>query len=193
MTQQPLRPFSANPSFKKLGSTCPIIIKHDFPNDDQNYLDEGLITMNSYKKRFRYAENFNKTSSPQRPVSAMMTSAHSKSAKIRASSSKNWHPASKAEFLSSVMKSIKNREKNEIKPIRKLQTMYFHSILYKVKQQKEDLDEKIRIMDNLKTDFKETDICILANTGAIDYILSLNAKANPMSCSNLLLSLIFVF
>jgi len=185
MTQQ-FRPYSANPS-KKLGSTCPIIIKHDFPNDDQNYLDEGLITMNSYKKRFRYDESFNK-GTPQRPTSALMMTAHPRSARIRASSSKNWHPASKAEFLSSVMKSIKNREKNEIKPIRKLKTMYFHSILYKVKQQKEDLDEKIRVMDNLKTDFKETDICILANTGAIDYILSLNAKANPTSCSNQLLS-----
>ena len=187
MTQN-FRPMSANPSFKKLGSTCPIIIKHDFPNEDQNYLDEGLITLNSYKKRFRYDESFNKALSTQRPTSALLTGNYPKSAKIRASSSKNWHPASKAEFLSSVMKSIKNREKNEIKPIRKLQTMYFHSILYKVKQQKEDLDEKIRAMDNLKTDFKETDICVLANSGAIDYILNLNAKANPMSCSNQLLS-----
>ena len=186
MAQQ-FRPFSANPS-KKLGSTCPIIIKHDFPNEDQNYLDEGLITLNSYKKRFRYDESFSKTAS-QRPMSALMASALPKSARIRASSSKNWHPASKAEFINSVMKSIKNREKNEIKPIRKLKTVYFHSILYKVKQQKEDLDEKIRRMDSSKTDFKETDICILANTGAIDYILNLNAKANPQSCSNQLLSI----
>lgn len=185
---QAFRPFSANSSVKKLGSTCPIIIKHDFPNEDQNYLDEGLITLNSYKKRFRYDDSNNII---QRPVSAFMSSPHQmKQIKIRASSSKNWHPSSKAEFLNSVMKSIKNREKNEIKPLRKLKTMYFHSILYKVKQQKEELDEKIRVMDNLKTDFKETDICILANTGAIDYILNLNAKANPTSCSSQLLSFI---
>lgn len=186
MTHQ-FRPFSANVSSKKLGSTCPIIIKHDFPNEDQNYLDEGLITLNSYKKRFRYDDS-NRTTQEQRPISAFMTGTNPRSSKIRASSSKNWHPSSKAEFLNSVMKSIKNREKNDIKPLRKLKTMYFHSILYKVKQQKEELDEKIRIMDNLKTDFKETDICILANSGAIDYILNLNAKANPTSCSSQLLS-----
>lgn len=62
----------------------------------------------------------------------------------RPSTSKNWHPNSKQEFIANVMKTMNKREKNEIKPIRKLETLFFHNILYKVKQQKEDLDEKIK-------------------------------------------------
>lgn len=98
---------------------------------------------------------------------------------------------------------MQNREKNEIKPLRKLETYYFHNILFKVKQQKEELDEKIKFyktskkkkiiifirnLDQMKMDLKETDICLLANSRAIDYILNLYAKTNPNSFSNTLLS-----
>jgi hypothetical protein len=142
-----------------------------------------------------------------RPYSAFNLGASQSNEKIsiaRPSTSKNWHPNSKQEFIANVMKTMSKREKNEIKPIRKLETMFFHNILYKVKQQKEDLDEKIRQaiffypyliffffirnLDRIKMDLKESDICLLGNSRAIDYILKLYANTNPNSLSNTLLS-----
>jgi hypothetical protein len=43
--------------FKKknnLGSKCPTIIKHDFPDESKNYLNDLLQEISSTKKRFRY-------------------------------------------------------------------------------------------------------------------------------------------
>ena len=57
--------------------------------------------------------------------------------------SSDWYVASKADFITNILKNTGQREKNEIKPIKKLNTYTLHSILYKMKKQKEDLDDKI--------------------------------------------------
>lgn len=39
---------------KTLGSTCPVIIKHEFPNEQKHYIDNVGQEMSSTKKRFIY-------------------------------------------------------------------------------------------------------------------------------------------
>lgn len=41
-------------SASQLGSICPIIIKHDFPNEFQHYIDNTYTSISSTQKRFRY-------------------------------------------------------------------------------------------------------------------------------------------
>lgn len=62
-----------------------------------------------------------------------------------------------------------------IKPARKLNTFSIHSALFKIKQQKEQLDCKIRDLEDLKTNFNEMDFYLMANSGAIDYMFNANA------------------
>lgn len=59
-----------------------------------------------------------------------------------------------------------------IKPARKLNTFQIHSALYKIKKQKEELDGKIRDLEDLKKNFNEMDFYLIANSGAVDYLLN---------------------
>ena len=63
-----------------------------------------------------------------------------------------------------------------IKPARKLNTFSIHSALFKIKKQKEELDGKIRELEDLKTNFNEMDFYLIANSGAVDYMF--NGQAN---------------
>ncbi len=57
-------------------------------------------------------------------------------------------------------------------------------MLYQIKQSKEVLDQQITEQENIHSRFNEGDICLISNSGNIDYILNLNSKLNPNSISN---------
>lgn len=72
-------------------------------------------------------------------------------------------------------KLIKNKshyssDSQLIRPLKKLDTLQIHSAIYKVKKQKEALDEQIQQMEQMKSMFNETDFYLIANSGAMDYI-----------------------
>ena len=46
------------PMTATISSGCPDILKHDFPNDSKNYLDEICNDASSTKKRFLYDKPF---------------------------------------------------------------------------------------------------------------------------------------
>jgi len=67
---------------------------------------------------------------------------------------------------------IKKESRFVIKPARKLNTFSIHSALFKIKKQKEELDGKIRELEDLKTNFNEMDFYLIANSGAVDYMFN---------------------
>lgn len=70
---------------------------------------------------------------------------------------------------------ITKEAKFVIKPARKLNTLSIHSALFKIKKQKEQLDIKIRKLDDFKSNFNEMDFYLIANSGAIDYLFNKQA------------------
>lgn len=58
--------------------------------------------------------------------------------------------------------------------------------MFKIKKQKEELDGKIRDLEDLKNNFNEMDFYLIANSGAVDYMFK---SPQPVEEENNFLSL----
>ncbi|CAD8054205.1 unnamed protein product [Paramecium sonneborni] len=134
-------------------SRCPIVVRHDFPDEMMNYIDEKMDE-GQYKKRFRYDRPDKKKSKQTKSILNMN---------------------SQEIFQKIVMgKKEPKEERFRIKPKQKINTTALHSALLKVKKQKEELDICLAIADKAKQCVNENDICMLANEGAVKFIMSQN-------------------
>ncbi|CAD8046943.1 unnamed protein product [Paramecium sonneborni] len=134
-------------------SRCPIVVRHDFPDEMMNYIDEKMDE-GQYKKRFRYDRPDKKKNKQTKSILNMN---------------------SQEIFQKIVMgKKEPKEERFRIKPKQKINTTALHSALLKVKKQKEELDICLAIADKAKQCVNENDICMLANEGAVKFIMSQN-------------------
>lgn len=138
-------------------SRVPVAVKHEFPNESQNYIDEK-IEEGQYKKRFRYQR--------ETAQKAQALAQHSNKFSIM-----NMNSGDLYEKLLHSKRDTKE-ERFTIRPKKKLNTVNLHVALYRVKRQKELLDAKILETDKLKSHFKENDICMLAYSGAVEYVMN---------------------
>ncbi|EAR96537.1 hypothetical protein TTHERM_00192060 (macronuclear) [Tetrahymena thermophila SB210] len=176
---------------KTLGSTCPIIIKHEFPNEQKHYIDNVGQEMSSTKKRFIYdrpntAKIQQNSIAQQSGFQGMKRSQSGQGLSfnqnaIKRSSlsaiSQSSYQINSADLYNKLLEGqkIKKEDRFVIKPARKLNTFQIHSALFKIKKQKEELDFKIRELEDIKSNFNEMDFYLIANAGAVDYMFNAGA------------------
>ncbi|KRX06318.1 hypothetical protein PPERSA_06289 [Pseudocohnilembus persalinus] len=177
---------------KRLGSQAPKILKHELPDESAEYLNDYGQDYSKSKKKLQ----------SQRPMTAVrqvqstknfnfnqnFSSKQNNNLNSRNISSTVQNPSftinsakTKVDNLSSIdlfNKLIQNRgnqnkdKKFQIKPQKSLRTLQIHSAIYKVKKNKEFLDQQIKELENNKTEFNQQDFYLIANSGAMEYILN---------------------
>lgn len=180
------RPYSADiarvTKVRLQSSNCPTILKHEVNNpidtfqpfantnssEKQFILDRPRTASNATKMKFSFLQNMRPMGSPLsgasvRPMSGAMNSTIN------------------FDFLNNIGKSPRGKfqDKSKIKPLKKLNIDQFHSVIYKVKQQKEILEKEINRMEQWHKDFKENDIWNTPQSAIIESIMRQNAKSNP--------------
>ncbi|KAL4489505.1 hypothetical protein ABPG73_019462 [Tetrahymena malaccensis] len=176
---------------KTLGSTCPIIIKHEFPNEQKHYIDNVGQEMSSTKKRFIYdrpntAKIQQNNIAQQNGFQGMKRSQSGQGLQLNQNTvkrsslsaiSQSSYQINSADLYNKLLEGqrIKKEDRFVIKPARKLNTFQIHSALFKIKKQKEELDFKIRELEDIKSNFNEMDFYLIANAGAVDYMFNAGA------------------
>jgi hypothetical protein len=88
------------------------------------------------------------------------------------------------DFLQNINKFSSTGETEPVvKPKMKVKTDQFHSIIYKVKKQKEELDDRINNLERWRSDYSENQLTLMSSSGGFDFVLKMNAQANPYSKS----------
>jgi len=177
------RPFSADiariTKVRLQSSNCPTILKHEVNNpmdtfvnanmsDKQLILDRPRTANNATKMKFSFLQSM-------RPMGSPLSGASVRPMSGAVNSSINF------EFLNSIGKTPRGKfqDRSKIKPLKKLNIDQFHSVIYKVKQQKEVLEKEINRMEQWHKDFKENDIWNTPQSAIIESIMRQNAKSNP--------------
>lgn len=137
-------------------------------SDKQLILDRPRTANNATKMKFSFLQNMRPMGSPLSGTSVRPMSG-------AVNSSINF------EFLNSIGKTPRGKfqDRSKIKPLKKLNIDQFHSVIYKVKQQKEILEKEINRMEQWHKDFKENDIWNTPQSAIIESIMRQNAKSNP--------------
>jgi hypothetical protein len=178
------RPFSADVSLRKprpFSSNCPTIVKHNIAplNEDlQTFVDPSQIKMPRERPRTALSNKnkfvFGGAIAPRNFLSPT-------SAGTFRPSTAPLNSFVNFDFINSIGKSKnpKFEDKSGIRPLKKINTVNFHTVIYKVKQQKEAIEQKIADLEQWQKDIKTQNVWSTPQSAIVNNILEMNAKSNP--------------
>jgi len=188
------RPFSAGISktykVRPLSSNCPTIVKHNVSplmDNFQAFVEPPAIissrdrpkTAMSTGKKFRFDHPLLTSGPGVRNLLSPISNASFRPSSAPYTSFVNF------EFIQSIGKDkSKYEDKSGIKPMKKLKTENFHTVIYRVKQQKEILEQKISQLEELQKTMNRHDVWNTPQAAIVDNILEISAKTRPDSAVN---------